>query len=265
MIKILLLILLSLFMGCGISTFQEPSLAITQQESQLFNTFVGQHLIILYKEKDKNSVQLIEEAFNVEYEKICSLFGRYPSQKMEVKIYSTMQMLLDGEHIYGYIAGIVTGENSISIISPLGKDIDQKSLNSGEQLKVVIHEFIHLQIHAINYYTTTWLNEGTAYYLANQSGIFKNADNFNEVLTSIWDDKLPEISDLEQDYNSFFKIKHSLCYSYLMVEFLAVKYGINSITELIKNRYDFTKTIDISKDEFYKKWVDYLRKTYKKN
>lgn len=264
MIKILLLTFFPLLMGCETSTFQNPSDTIIQQDSVPFKTYIGQHLIILYKEEDRNSVQLINDVFNNEYERICGLFERYPTQKLEVKLYPTMQMLFEGEHVYGYIAGIVTGVNSISIVSPGGLDVNLTPMNEEEQIKVVVHEFIHTQIHAINYNTSTWLNEGTAYYLANQSDLLKEKENFTEVLISIWDNKLPQFSDLEQNYDSFFRIKHSLSYSFLMVEFLATRYGNNSVTELIRNRCDFTKTIGISKDDFYKNWVNYLRKTYKK-
>jgi hypothetical protein len=236
-----------------------------ENDSAIINRYIGNHLIINYAILDSGSILLIENTFNIAYDKICKLFGNFPSQKIVVKVYPSMKMLLDAEHIYGYIGGIVTGSYSMSVVSPKGLDIFNKPINMGEQLKVIPHEFIHNQIHKINYSTVTWLNEGTAYFLANQGSFFKNSSSFHDIINQIWENKTPSITDLEKDYESFFKIDYSLQFSYLMVEFIDSKYGINQVIELIKNNCDLQKTIGISKDDLNKQWIDYLKRTYKQN
>jgi hypothetical protein len=237
--------------------------ALIENDSAVRKSFTGKHLIIKYAISDSCSVLLIENSFNMAYDRICRLFGNFPAQKIVVKVYPTMKMLLEAENIHGYIGGIVTGSFSMSVVSPCGIDIFNKPVNRDEQLKVIPHEFIHNQIHKINYSTVTWLNEGTAYFLADQGRFFRNSGNWNDVITQIHENRTPTINDLEKDYESFFKIDYSLQFSYLLVEFIDSKYGINKVIELIKNDCDFQKTLGISKGDLNRQWIDYLKRKYK--
>lgn len=210
------------------------------------------HFIVYYNSQDEACVNDMLERMESEFSRVCENLDYIYSNKVSVTIYSTMEELLEDNNIYGNIAGMVTGEDSLIVVSPLCEGWDYN-----EQLKVVIHEFIHLVVNHINWRVPPWLNEGIAYYECGQWELIEN--NFEDRVRI---GNIPTFEDFGDSYNTLFRIEGWQAYVYTLIGYIIDEYGYDALRNYILNPLQYEDIFGLPKDQFWEKWVDYLENNY---
>lgn len=194
------------------------------------------------------------------YVKITSDFNVNLKDKISVFIYpdiKTYHKEIGKPKASNSLVGSVIG-TAIKMVSPN---------NSGGvhdyelMMKIIVHEFTHSIINYVsgsvnknNYHIPTWLNEGLAFYEAQQM----NEEWKKPLKKMISKNKVPSIKDLNSNHFS----GSDYIFSFTIAEFMIGKYGFKKIIEIIKNPQDIEKILGIDMDYFEKQWLVYLKKKY---
>jgi RNA polymerase sigma-70 factor (ECF subfamily) len=75
---------------------------------------------------------------------------------------------------------------------------------------------------------------------------------------SIRNQTIPSFDELNNDTWDFETMK-GFQFSYMMVEFVVERYGIEALNKLIRNPQDFEGIFQCTKSELYKLWVEYIK------
>lgn len=152
------------------------------------------------------------------------------------------------------------GNGKIQIVSPLNPG----SYHSFDTiLKIAVHEMTHvITARMFTQRIPTWLNEGIALYAS------QTAENIHDALMQdINNDLIPTFADLDitvdstKDIADFVK-NNGYEYSYTIVEFIVKQYGYDSLAKLLRAPQDHVGILNLTEEEFYGKWIGYLKQTY---
>ncbi|WP_454191113.1 hypothetical protein [Paenibacillus sp. Marseille-Q7038] len=69
---------------------------------------------------------------------------------------------------------------------------------------------------------------------------------------------IPSFDDLDNDTWDFETMK-GFQFSYMMVEFVLNRYGIDALNKAIRNPRDFEGIFQCTKPELYKQWTEYIK------
>ena len=123
--------------------------------------------------------------------------------------------------------------------------------------KVAVHELTHILINRVNPNTPRWLNEGIATYIAEDL-----PSPLMEIENSVVLDMIPPSSSYYiVDPNEFMNIK-GYPFSYSMIDFIVSEYGWDQLRQLIRSPYDFEGAFQLSLEEFWNNWKEYLEKQF---
>ncbi len=200
-------------------------------------------------------------------------------KKIRVTIYSNSQTLcLDwtGRTNNPISRDTKWGGNAIydrlNIVSPL---IGTNHHFYKTSLSVAVHELTHVLIENIYWREKTprvprWLDEGIAVYEQNEwvkehyagfgSSEYKQDLKIfkNSMRTNILKGHVPAIVTL--DFN--FYGSNGYLYSFQIVKYMKKRYGMKKINQYLRKAFDFKGVFGISEDQFYKEWMEYLKKEF---
>lgn len=141
----------------------------------------------------------------------------------------------------------------LKIVSPLnpGPEHTYQSI-----LKSRVHLFAMWLIHDINPSAPKWIRQGIGGYEARQM-----TQDFIKGSTkeAIQNQAIPTLDELEDDSWDFNTMK-GFQFSYLMVEFVVERYGIDVLNQAIRHPRDYEKVFKCSEEELHQQWIEYLNR-----
>ena len=215
----------------------------------------SRHFTVEYHESEKECVAEVLNLLENKYSTITIKLGKELKQKIIVKICSDRYELI---HALGlknapkWIRGGIT-EGKTVISSPLNPPPGSGYHNV---INTVVHEFVHVLLREINKDIPKWLDEGIA--------SFEGKDNDeawikDTILLGLKNRTVPTLDELDtgKDFERFFEIG-GYQYSYAITEFVISVYGYETLMQLVKWPEKFDQIFQITKEEFYCKWIRYM-------
>jgi len=148
------------------------------------------------------------------------------------------------------------GKNELKMVSPLNPG----SVHSYESLmQAIVHEFAHTVVLNIREHGAVglpnWLNEGFAYYEANQLSTAQR----QTVQASILQKTIPAWQEIKEANTVQFGEMGGYEISATIVEFLVQTYGYDKLKQFIVNPDSPDKIYGRRVVELEKMWIDYLK------
>lgn len=255
LIYVLLGVLL-LLIGCSKDGIKD---AITSKNSNtekgdIIQQLETNHFRFYSKKQDKDCLKDLANALEENYERITNSLKTFLDKKVDVYIYSdlsTYHKAINQPDAPNWVVGnSVPDSNTIQMVNPSNADGRSYSYF----MKVIVHEFTHVVEHNLNTENNIpiWINEGVAMYEA------KQAEGTEQVLANAKSaNKFPTLKDLETDSYTFGN-NNGYQFSYSIIDYIVKNYGYDKLIALIKTPSEFEKTLDLSKEDFEKKWIDYF-------
>lgn len=185
---------------------------------------------------------------------ISSKYNHYPSRKIIIEMYPdlpTFHQAAGEANAPNWFMGTIE-ENKLKIVSPLnpGPEHTYQSI-----LRSTVHLFTMWLISDINPLAPKWLRQGIGGYEAKQM-----SQEFIKNTTSgvIRDSAVPSFEQLNDDSWDFETMK-GFQFSYLIVEFIVEKYGLDALNKIVRNSHDFNGIFQRSESELHEQWVEYMR------
>ncbi|MGM0882983.1 MAG: RNA polymerase sigma factor [Bacillota bacterium] len=187
-------------------------------------------------------------------EKISSKFNHHPSRKIIIEIYPdlpTFHQAVGEENAPNWFMGTFE-ENKLKIVSPLnpGPEHTYQSI-----LKSTVHLFTMWLISDINPLSPKWLRQGIGGYEAKQMTQEYIKSTTSDAIDNL---EIPTFQELNNDTWDFGTMK-GFQFSYLIVEFIVDKYGLDALNKVIRNPNDFNGIFQRSELELYEQWVEHIR------
>lgn len=215
----------------------------------------SRHFTVEYHESEKECVAEVLNLLEDRYSTITKKLGKELKQKVIVQICSDRYELI---HTLGlknapeWVRGGIA-EGKTVIASPLNPPPGSSYHNV---INTVVHEFVHVLLREINKDIPKWLDEGIA--------SFEGKDNDetwikDTILLGLKNGTVPTLDELDtgKDFERFFKIG-GYQYSYAITEFVISVYGYEILMKLVKWPEKFDQIFQITKEEFYCKWIRYM-------
>lgn len=208
-------------------------------------------------EKNDQLKKVYQDLFNElinNVDRITSKFNHQPSKKVIIEIYPdlpTFHLAVGEDNAPNWFMGTFEG-NVLKIVSPLnpGPEHTYQSI-----LKSTVHLFAMWLVGDINPLTPKWLRQGIGGIEANQMTPEYIRDTTRDEINDL---RIPPFEDLNNDTWDFGTMK-GFQFSYLLVEFIHTKYGLDALNKLIRNPEDYHGIFQRSESELYEQWVEYLR------
>jgi len=209
------------------------------------------HFQIYTVNKNRDIAAAVGNELESNYTRITNDLKIEPDNKVKVKIYpdlKTFHTAIGSPEAPDWAIGLAKN-GVVHMVSP---DNPGPCHSYHSVIKAAAHEFTHIIIRRYNTgELPIWLNEGTASYEG------RNIENIDSVIQSdIEDDKIPSFTELEN--RKEFAEKKGYEFSTTLVEFIISEYGYDKLIDLIKSPGDMEAILNLSKDELYLKWKDYL-------
>ena len=143
-------------------------------------------------------------------------------------------------------------ENYLKIVSPLnpGPEHTYQSI-----LTSTVHLFTMWLISDINPLAPKWVSQGIGGY---ESKGMSEEFIKSSTLDTIHNLVIPSFQELNNDTWDFETMK-GFQFSYLIVEFIVDKYGLDALNKVIRNPNGFNEIFHCSESELHKQWVEYVR------
>ncbi|WP_028611306.1 RNA polymerase sigma factor [Paenibacillus harenae] len=206
-----------------------------------------------YDSLQKVHHDLFEELKN-NVETISSKFNHRPSRKTIIEIYPdlpTFHQAVGEANAPNWFMGTYEGR-ILKIVSPLnpGPEHTYPSI-----LKSTVHLFTMWLISDINPLSPKWLRQGIGGYEAKQM-----TPEFikNTTADAIQNLDIPSFQQLNNDTWDFETMK-GFQFSYLIVEFIVEKYGLDALNKVIRNPHDFNGIFKRSELELHEQWIGHLK------
>lgn len=194
------------------------------------------------------------DELNTIVEYVTSKYNHQPSRKIVIEIYPDLQAfhLAVGEAgAPTWFMGTYEG-HILKMVSPLnpGPDHTYESI-----LKGAVHLFTMWLIEDINPSAPKWIRQGIGGYEAKQMTPDYIKSSTEEAIRNL---AIPSFDELDNDTWDFETMK-GFQFSYMMVEFVVDRYGIDALNKIIRNPHDFEGIFQCTKSELYKQWVEFIR------
>jgi RNA polymerase sigma-70 factor (ECF subfamily) len=190
----------------------------------------------------------------VNVERISLKYKHQPSRKIIIEIYPdlpTFHQAVGEENAPNWFMGTFE-ENYLKIVSPLnpGPEHTYHSI-----LKSTVHLFTMWLITDINPLAPKWVRQGIGGYESKgMSEEFIKSSTLDTIHTL----DIPSFQELNNDTWAFETMK-GFQFSYLIVEFIIDKYGLDALNKVIRNPNDFNGIFQRSESELYEQWVEHVR------
>ncbi|OBZ17617.1 RNA polymerase sigma factor [Bacillus sp. FJAT-26390] len=187
-------------------------------------------------------------------ETISLKYKHQPSRKIIIEIYPdlpTFHQAVGEENAPNWFMGTFE-ENDLKIVSPLnpGPEHTYQSI-----LKSTVHLFTMWLITDINPLAPKWIRQGIGGYESKgMSEEFIRSSTLDIIDTLV----IPSFQELNNDTWDFETMK-GFQFSYLIVEFVIDKYGLDALNKVIRNPNDFNGIFQRSEPELYDQWVEYVK------
>ncbi|MDQ8738019.1 sigma-70 family RNA polymerase sigma factor [Paenibacillus sp. LHD-38] len=187
-------------------------------------------------------------------ERISLKYKHQPSRKIIIEIYPdlpTFHQAVGEENAPNWFMGTFE-ENYLKIVSPLnpGPEHTYQSI-----LKSTVHLFTMWLITDINPRAPKWARQGIGGY---ESKGMSEEFIKNSTLDTIHNIVIPSFQELNNDTWDFETMK-GFQFSYLIVEFIVDKYGLDALNKVIRNPNGFNEIFQCSESELHEQWVEYVR------
>ena len=194
------------------------------------------------------------DELKISVERVTSKYNHQPSQKIVIEIYPDLQAFhhaVGEPGAPGWFMGTYEG-HILKIVSPLnpGPDHTYESI-----LKGAVHLFTMWLIEDINPSAPKWIRQGIGGYEAKQMTKDYIKSSTEDAIRNL---AIPSFDDLDNDTWDFETMK-GFQFSYMMVEFVMDRYGIDALNKVIRNPHDFEGIFKCTKPELYKQWVEYIK------
>jgi RNA polymerase sigma-70 factor (ECF subfamily) len=148
------------------------------------------------------------------------------------------------------------GKNELLMVSPLNPGDEH---NYVSLIKAIVHELIHTAVLNLREQGLAglpkWLNEGYAYYEANQM-----TDNWREsIKANFTKETLPSWTQLDNANTVEFGDMQGYGLSTTIIEFLVITYGFNKLRQLILSPQKIASIYGFSSADLEKQWTQYLK------
>lgn len=219
----------------------------------------SKHFIIEFNESEMQCIDEVLSLLEDKYTAITTKLGSGLKQKTIVQICSDREELvlaLGIENAPEWIRGGIAQGKTI-IASPLNPPPGSDYHNV---INTVVHEFTHVLLREINAIIPKWLDEGIASFEGrdNNEGWIRNT-----IRMGVENHTVPTLDDLDtgEKYERFFELG-GYPYSYAIIEFVVKVYGYNRLMELVRRPEKLDEIFQITKEEFYRRWIHYLEENY---
>ncbi|WP_169089104.1 RNA polymerase sigma factor [Paenibacillus sp. PL91] len=187
-------------------------------------------------------------------ERISLKYKHQPSRKIIIEIYPdlpTFHQAVGEENAPNWFMGTFE-ENYLKIVSPLnpGPEHTYQSI-----LKSTLHLFTMWLITDINPLAPKWARQGIGGF---ESKGMSEEFIKNSTLDTIHNHVIPSFQELNNDTWDFETMK-GFQFSYLIVEFIVDKYGLDALNNVIRNPNGFNEIFQCSESELHEQWVEYVR------
>ncbi|RCW50294.1 RNA polymerase sigma factor [Paenibacillus prosopidis] len=187
-------------------------------------------------------------------ERISTKFKHHPSRKIIIEIYPdlpTFHQAVGEANAPNWFMGTFE-ENKLKIVSPLnpGPEHTYQSI-----LKSTVHLFTMWLISDINPLSPKWLRQGIGGYEAKLMSKEYIKSTTSDAIENL---DIPTFQELNNDTWDF-ETMNGFQFSYLIVEFIADKYGLDALNKVIRNPNDFNGIFQRSELDLYEQWVEHIR------
>ncbi|MDR9855547.1 RNA polymerase sigma factor [Paenibacillus sp. VCA1] len=187
-------------------------------------------------------------------ERVSSKYNHDPSQKVVIEIYPdlpTFHQAVGEADAPNWFMGTYDG-HILKIVSPLnpGPEHTYQSI-----LKSTVHLFTMWLISDMNPNVPKWIRQGIGGYEAKQMTEDFIKGSTEEAIRNL---EIPSFEELNNDTWDFETMK-GFQFSYMFVEFVVEKYGINALNKLIRAPHAFNEIFQCSESELHMKMVEYIR------
>ncbi|MGG4341735.1 RNA polymerase sigma factor [Paenibacillus lautus] len=195
---------------------------------------------------------LFQELKN-DVERIAARYNHQPSHKIVIEIYPdlpTFHQAVGESDAPDWFMGTFDN-NTLKIVSPLnpGPEHTYQSI-----LRSTLHLYTMWLISDINPLAPKWIRQGIGGYEAQQM-----SEDFirNTTSEAISNRAIPCFEDLNDDSWDFGKTGFQ--FSYLIVEFIIKKYGLDPLNQLIRKPHDYQDIFQLSEEKLHEQWAKALQ------
>lgn len=187
-------------------------------------------------------------------ERVSLKYNHQPSKKIVIEIYPdlpTFHQAVGEENAPNWFMGTFE-DNVLKIVSPLnpGPEHTYQSI-----LTSTVHLFTMWLISDINPLAPKWQRQGIGGYESKgMSEEFIKSSTLDHIHSLV----IPSFQELNNDTWDFETMK-GFQFSYLIVEFIIVKYGLDALNKAIRNPDDFNGIFHNSELELHEQWVAYMK------
>lgn len=217
------------------------------------------HFNFYLADKDQEVLKDLVPVLNESYLELAKLMKTSFSDKIDVIIYPDIKAFHKAIYLENAPEWVVgaAGKNELKMVSPLNPG----SVHSYESLvKSIVHELCHTIVLNMREQGQVglpkWLDEGFAFYYANQGTEEAKEKLINKLQAS----EIPSWDTLNKAETIEFGDQNGYLFSASIVEFLVKRYGYENIRKLILNPTAYEKIFGKSEAELEKEWVNYLSK-----
>ncbi|WP_158560815.1 RNA polymerase sigma factor [Paenibacillus contaminans] len=198
--------------------------------------------------------QDILEHLRANVDRICSQLRHQPSRKLTIEVYPNLysfHQAVNEPNAPNWFMGLIDSD-TIKIASPLhpGPEHTYESI-----LKSTVHLFTMWLVKDINPSTPKWLYQGLGGY---EAGLMTQSYIKNSILELVKQGQIPTFSELENNTWDFEKMK-GFQFSYLICEFILLRYGQEALNEIIREPNDFEGAFLYSCIEVRQQWIEDLK------
>lgn len=229
-----------------------------ENTSSLDLKFNSEHFDFYSKKQDEKVLDDLSKVLESNYLRICNNMQTSFDSKIDVFIYpntKAFHIAIDYPDAPDWVVG-AAGKNELKMVSPLNPG----SVHSYESLmKAIVHELAHSIV--LNFRKQglvglpNWLNEGFAYYEANQ---LTEADR-KKVHSSLLKNTIPSWNELKNSNTFEFGEMGGYGISATIVEFLIETNGYEKLKQYIVEPKNVENIYKISEKDLELMWLKYLR------
>lgn len=215
-----------------------------------------EHFILKYMNSDENVIGEIADTLESSYVRITGALGVDMAEKVTAEIYPTFEefnrAMLTPSGGDGHMGNAF--EDSFAIVSPndIGVEFTRESM-----MRAYVHEFVHIVLNNVSDKIPAYLHEGTAAYLAQQSGDFGMPElNIPWAFSHNSFPDMQTVKEMTAGTGDVYVIGSAL------VDYIVTEYGNEKLAALLNSSADYSAVFGKTEDEFYGEWVEWLKSKY---
>ncbi|SCY07361.1 RNA polymerase sigma-70 factor, ECF subfamily [Paenibacillus polysaccharolyticus] len=190
-------------------------------------------------------------------ERLATKYNYQPKRKVIIEMYPdlpTFHRAVGEVDAPNWFTGTYE-ENILKIVSPLnpGPEHTYESI-----IKGTVHLFSMWLIEEINPLAPKWIRQGIGGYEAKLMTPYFLENSTKEAIRT---NSIPTFAQLDDDTWDF-ETKKGFQFSYMFVEFVIEKYGLEAMNQLIRQPQDLKGILGCSETEFRQKLVNYLNQLF---